>query len=149
MNQYRYQLERYRGRGSRYVCPKCRHKHSFTRYIDTYNNIYISMIVWVSVTAWISVVITTHHVNTLRITLSYVILTPLCTHGRTVIYIGKMSDRPPLTSTPFQSGLSRARFGVCVATLYLLCSCDVHLTFNRSPCPFHFYSLSLHKIVTP
>ena len=38
MNQYRYQLERYRGRGSRYVCPKCRHKHSFTRYIDTYNN---------------------------------------------------------------------------------------------------------------
>ena len=43
MNQYRYQLERYRGRGSRYVCPKCRHKHSFTRYIDTYNNnIYIN-----------------------------------------------------------------------------------------------------------
>ena len=42
MNQYRYQLERYRGCGSRYVCPKCRHKHSFTRYIDTYNNIYIN-----------------------------------------------------------------------------------------------------------
>ena len=42
MNQHRYQLERYRGRGSRYVCPKCRHKHSFTRYIDTYNNIYIN-----------------------------------------------------------------------------------------------------------
>ena len=43
MNQYRYQLEKYRGRGSRYVCPKCRHKHSFTRYIDTYNNnIYIN-----------------------------------------------------------------------------------------------------------
>ena len=42
MNQHRYQLERYRGRGSRYICPKCRHKHSFTRYIDTYNNIYIN-----------------------------------------------------------------------------------------------------------
>ena len=43
MNQYRYQLERYRGRGSRYVCPKCRRKYSFTRYIDTYNNnIYIN-----------------------------------------------------------------------------------------------------------
>ncbi len=54
--------------------------------------IYISMIVWVSVTAWISVVITTHHVNTLRITLSYVIPTPLRTHGRTVIFIGKMTD---------------------------------------------------------
>ena len=43
MNQYRYQLEKYRGRGSRYVCPKCRRKHTFTRYIDTYNNnIYIN-----------------------------------------------------------------------------------------------------------
>ena len=42
MSEYRYQLEKYRGRGSRYVCPKCRHKHSFTRYIDTYNNIYIN-----------------------------------------------------------------------------------------------------------
>ena len=42
MSEYRYQLEKYRGRGSRYVCPKCRRKHSFTRYIDTYNNIYIN-----------------------------------------------------------------------------------------------------------
>jgi hypothetical protein len=71
--------------------------------------IYISMIVWVSVTAWISVGITTHHVNTSRITLCYVILIPLCTDGRTVIYIGKTSVRPPLTSTPSQSGLSRGR----------------------------------------
>ena len=42
MSEYRYQLEKYRGRGSRYVCPKCRRKHTFTRYIDTYNNIYIN-----------------------------------------------------------------------------------------------------------
>ena len=31
------------------------------------------MMMWVSVTVWISAGITTHHVNTLRITLSYVI----------------------------------------------------------------------------
>ena len=54
--------------------------------------IYISMMMWVSVTVWISAVITTHHVNTLRITLGYVILTPPCTHGQSVIYIGKMTD---------------------------------------------------------
>ena len=42
MSEYRYQLEKYRGRGSRYVCPKCRRKYTFTRYIDTYNNIYIN-----------------------------------------------------------------------------------------------------------
>ena len=42
MSEYRYQLEKYRGRGSRYVCPKCRRKQTFTRYIDTYNNIYIN-----------------------------------------------------------------------------------------------------------
>ena len=50
------------------------------------------MMMWVSVTVWISVGITTHHVNTLRITLSYVILTPLYTHGQSVIFIGKMTD---------------------------------------------------------
>ena len=38
MNEYRYQLERYRGRGTRYVCPQCGRKYSFTRYIDTHNN---------------------------------------------------------------------------------------------------------------
>lgn len=37
-NNYRYQLERYRGRGTRYVCPQCGRKQVFTRYIDTYNN---------------------------------------------------------------------------------------------------------------
>ena len=43
MSEYRYQLEKYRGRGTRYTCPKCRRKHTFTRYIDTYNNnIYIN-----------------------------------------------------------------------------------------------------------
>ena len=42
MSEYRYQLEKYRGRSTRYVCPKCRRKHTFTRYIDTYNNIYIN-----------------------------------------------------------------------------------------------------------
>ena len=36
-NNYRYQLERYRGRGSRYTSPQCGRKQSFTRYIDTYN----------------------------------------------------------------------------------------------------------------
>ena len=38
MSEYRYQLERYRGRSTRYICPQCKRKHCFTRYIDTYNN---------------------------------------------------------------------------------------------------------------
>ena len=38
MNDYRYQLERYRGRGSRYVCPQCGRKYVFPRHIDTHNN---------------------------------------------------------------------------------------------------------------
>ena len=42
MNDYRYQLERYSGRGTRYVCPQCGRKYSFTRYIDTHNNGYIN-----------------------------------------------------------------------------------------------------------
>ena len=37
-SSYRYQLERYRGRSTRYVCPQCHRKGSFTRYIDTHNN---------------------------------------------------------------------------------------------------------------
>ena len=42
-NIYRYQLERYRGRSTRYNCPQCGRKQVFTRYIDTYNNnIYIN-----------------------------------------------------------------------------------------------------------
>ena len=38
MSDYRYQLERYRGRGTRYLCYQCGRKYSFTRYIDTHNN---------------------------------------------------------------------------------------------------------------
>lgn len=38
MNTYRYILERYRGRGTRYTCPQCGRKYTFTRYIDTENN---------------------------------------------------------------------------------------------------------------
>ena len=38
MSQYRYQLEKYRGRNTRHVCPQCGRKNVFTRYIDTYNN---------------------------------------------------------------------------------------------------------------
>ena len=41
-NIYRYQLERYRGRSTRYICPQCGRKQVFTKYIDTYNNIYIN-----------------------------------------------------------------------------------------------------------
>ena len=42
-NSYRYQLERYRGRSSRYTCPQCGRKYTFTRYIDTEdNNKYLS-----------------------------------------------------------------------------------------------------------
>ena len=37
-SSYRYQLERYRGRGTRHTCPQCHRKQSFTRYIDTHNN---------------------------------------------------------------------------------------------------------------
>ena len=43
MNEYRYQLERYRGPSTRHRCPQCGRKGTFSRYIDTYNNnIYIS-----------------------------------------------------------------------------------------------------------
>ena len=43
MKEYRYQLEKYRGRSTRHVCPQCGRKQAFTRYIDTYNNnIYIN-----------------------------------------------------------------------------------------------------------
>ena len=43
MIQYRYQLEKYRGRSTRHICPQCGRKSVFTRYIDTENNnIYIS-----------------------------------------------------------------------------------------------------------
>jgi len=35
------QLEKYKGQSTRFTCPKCGRKHSFTRYIDTETNIYI------------------------------------------------------------------------------------------------------------
>ena len=39
MNNYRYQVERYRGRGTRHISPQCHRKQSFTLYhIDTHNN---------------------------------------------------------------------------------------------------------------
>ena len=50
------------------------------------------MMMWVSVTVWISVGITTHLNNTTKTTLIYVILTKLCNLGQSVIYIGKMTD---------------------------------------------------------
>lgn len=45
-NNHRFILEKYSGTKSRYTCPKCGRKHTFTRYIDTENNNnYISDIV--------------------------------------------------------------------------------------------------------
>ena len=38
MNTYRFTIERYRGLSTRYTCPQCGRKHTFTRYIDTENN---------------------------------------------------------------------------------------------------------------
>ncbi|MBP1645292.1 MAG: hypothetical protein H6Q16_867 [Bacteroidetes bacterium] len=35
------ELEKYKGQSTRFTCPKCGRKHSFTRYIDTETNIYI------------------------------------------------------------------------------------------------------------
>ena len=35
------ELEKYKGQSTRFACPKCGRKHSFTRYIDTETNIYI------------------------------------------------------------------------------------------------------------
>lgn len=36
MNNFRYTLEKYTGRNSRYTCPQCEEPHRFTRYIDTH-----------------------------------------------------------------------------------------------------------------
>ena len=41
-SEYRYQFEKYRGRGTRYSCPQCGRKYCFTRYIDTETNQYIN-----------------------------------------------------------------------------------------------------------
>jgi len=39
---HRYTLEPYHGNGSRYTCPNCQQKHTFTRYIDTETNTHIA-----------------------------------------------------------------------------------------------------------
>lgn len=38
METYKYQLEKYHGRETRYTCPKCEMPHSFARYIDEEGN---------------------------------------------------------------------------------------------------------------
>ena len=38
---YKYQLEKYKGRKTRFTCPSCRAKFSFTRYINIENNEYL------------------------------------------------------------------------------------------------------------
>lgn len=42
MNNYRYQLEKYHGRNSRYTCPQCGKAHRFTRYIDTETGLHLA-----------------------------------------------------------------------------------------------------------
>src|SRR5690349_12352466 len=40
---YRYQLEPYSGPGSRFMCPKCKHRRdTFKRYIDTQTQAYLA-----------------------------------------------------------------------------------------------------------
>lgn len=41
MSDYRYKLEPYNGQKTRYHCPRCNVKNSFTRFIDTYTNEYL------------------------------------------------------------------------------------------------------------
>lgn len=41
MDSYRYILEPYKGMKTRYTCPACSHKKSFTRYIDTETGQYL------------------------------------------------------------------------------------------------------------
>ncbi|MCR9080895.1 MAG: DUF6371 domain-containing protein [Cyclobacteriaceae bacterium] len=41
MNEFRYILEPYSGQNSRFSCPKCQKKRSFTRYIDQINSEYL------------------------------------------------------------------------------------------------------------
>ena len=55
-NSYRYQLERYRGRSTRHVSPQCGRKYTFTKYIDTYNNIYISDNIYTNDNIYISMI---------------------------------------------------------------------------------------------
>ena len=41
MSEFRFNLERYMGRGSRYECPSCAKQHEFTRYIDTSTGLHL------------------------------------------------------------------------------------------------------------
>ncbi|TLX70749.1 hypothetical protein E9993_21770 [Labilibacter sediminis] len=41
MSEIRYSLEKYKGRSTRYHCPKC-HQRTFTRYVDTHTNKHLS-----------------------------------------------------------------------------------------------------------
>lgn len=42
MKTYRYTLQPYKGRNTRYTCPQCGHKNVFVRYIDTTTGEYLS-----------------------------------------------------------------------------------------------------------
>ena len=41
----KYKLEKYKGQSTRFTCPKCGRKRSFTRYIDSETGEYISPLV--------------------------------------------------------------------------------------------------------
>lgn len=83
MNDYRYQLERYRGRGSRYVSSQCGRKYRSLYILILIIIMSMSMREWVSVIVWICVDTITHPNNTLRITLGDEI-----THVHMFIHIG-------------------------------------------------------------
>ena len=42
MQNYKYTLEPYKGIKSRYICPNCGKRNTFTRYIDIDTNNYIA-----------------------------------------------------------------------------------------------------------
>lgn len=42
MNQYKYILEPYNGKKTRFTCPNCQGKHEFTRYLDIENQTYVA-----------------------------------------------------------------------------------------------------------
>lgn len=42
MSAFRYHLEKYRSKNSRYTCPSCGKPHQFTRYIDTETGEYLA-----------------------------------------------------------------------------------------------------------
>ena len=42
MNNHRYQLQKYKGKKTKFQCPVCHDKHSFVKYIDTQTGQYLS-----------------------------------------------------------------------------------------------------------